>query len=75
MNQKGLFKYEILNSNSKETEVKFSLGNYSVIKFKTNLFLDFNITNLIFAILLTRKSFMLFHKMTTRNGHRRIIAR
>ena len=65
------FKYEILNSNSKETEVKFSLGNHSVIKFKTNLFLDFNITNLIFAILLTRKSFMLFQDEdpTTRNGH------
>ncbi len=65
------FKYEILNSNSKETEVKFSLGSHSVIKFKTNLFLDFNITNLIFAILLTRKSFMLFHyeDMTTKNGY------
>ena len=65
------FKYEILNSNSKETEVKFSLGNHSVIKFKTNLFLDFNITNLIFAILLTRKSFMLFHHedLSTTNGY------
>jgi UDP-N-acetylmuramyl tripeptide synthase len=64
------FKYEILNSNSKETEVKFSLGNHSVIKFKTNLFLDFNITNLIFAILLTRYSLILFHRedLSTTNG-------
>tara|TARA_X000000368_G_scaffold70797_1_gene51425 strand:+ start:173 stop:1909 length:1737 start_codon:yes stop_codon:yes gene_type:complete len=64
------FKYEILNSNSKETEVKFSLGDHSVIKFKTNLFLDFNITNLIFAILLTRHSLILFHRedLSTTNG-------